>query len=158
VLLDRGDDALAGELAETIRHILLLIVQSAKHIGMLTRIDKANEMCVLVPTVLGVQAALLREATKFTPTKVLIQSATTLSWMRLDQDAIVHESRMIWHHQQHQGFISVGIVPNLIELRMRGWNHLIALEMMMNDRLPTRHLALTEGWQTCSLGVPAFDH
>jgi len=85
MLLDCCDDALAGELVETIRHVLLLVAQSTKHIGILARIQKPNDVNVLVPTVLGVQAALLHEVEKFTSAKVLIQGATTLSRMRLDQ-------------------------------------------------------------------------
>jgi len=79
--------------------MLLLVVQNAKHIGILARVQKSNDVNVLAPIVLGVQVALLHEAVKFTPTKVLIQRATTLSWMRLDQDAIVRESRMIRRDQ-----------------------------------------------------------
>jgi len=79
--------------------VLLLVVQSAKHIGILTRVQKLNEVNVLAPSVLSVQVALLHEVVKFTPTKVLIQRATTLSWMRLDQDAIVRESRMMRRDQ-----------------------------------------------------------
>jgi len=99
MFLDRRDDALSGELAETIRHTLLLVVQSAKHIGIFARIQKLNDVCALAPIVLGVQVTLLDEVATTTPTKALIKRAPTLLWMRLNQDAIVHESRMMRRDQ-----------------------------------------------------------
>jgi len=116
-----------------------------KYSGTFARIQKPNDMDVLAPIVLGVQVALLDEVVVIAPTKVLIKRApTALLRMRLNQNAIVSESRMTQRNQQHQGFVSIGIVINLVVLWMRRGNHLIALEVMMNDGLPSSHLALAK--------------
>jgi len=124
--------------------MLLLVAQSAERSGTLTRIQKPNDVDVLAPIVLGVQAALLDEAVAITPTKALIKRALALSWMRLNQNAIVSESSMMRRNQWHRGFASIRIVTNLVVLWMRRGNHLVALEVMMNDGLPSSHLALAK--------------
>jgi len=48
---------------------------------------------------------------------------------------------MTRRNQQHQGFTSIRIVTNLVALWMQRGNHLVALEVMMNDGLPSSHLA-----------------
>jgi len=58
-----------------------------------------NDVDVFTPIVIGVQVALLDEVVKRTPTMVFIKRALTLSQMRLNQNAIVSESRMIRRYQ-----------------------------------------------------------
>jgi len=94
---------------------------------------------VLAPIVICAQVALLDEVVELTPTMVFIKRVFALSRMWVNQNAIVSESRMVWHHQQHQCFASISIVTNLVVLRMRRGNHLIPFEMVMNDGLPSSH-------------------
>jgi len=59
VLLQRSDNALAFELVLASQDMLLLIIESAKDICVLTRIQKTNEMNVILPIMIGTKIAAL---------------------------------------------------------------------------------------------------
>ena len=58
---------------------------------------------------------------------------------------------------EHQRFVSVRIMLNFPNLRMRGRNDLIALEMVMDDSLPPWNLTLTELGYSGSGSISTFD-
>jgi len=73
----------------------------------------------LAPVMVGVQVTLLHVVVELTLTMVFNERVLALSRMWLNQNTIVRESRMNWRHQEHQGFVAIGIVTNLVELWMR---------------------------------------
>jgi len=99
--------------------MLLLIVESAKDVRMLTRVQKTNEVNGIRPIVAGVQIALLPAIVELATTKVIIQCPSTLLRVRLDQDPIFRIGRMIGRDQKIQCLIAIRIVFDLIGLRMR---------------------------------------
>jgi len=118
VLLQCHNNALACELVLQCRDMLLLIVVCAKDIGMQTRIQKTNDMNFICPILIGIKITSLTVVVKLTTTKVLIQRASTLLRMSLNQNSILRKRGMIRQNQEHQRFVTVRIMFNLIGLRM----------------------------------------
>mgnify|MGYP007080412323 CR=1 FL=1 len=106
----------------------------------------------------GIQIASLTIIVELAMMEVLIQRASTLLRMRLDQNSILRKARMTRGNQQHQCLVAIWIVLDLIELRMRRRDNLIVLEMMMNDSFPAWYLTMTEFWDPSCRSVSAFDH
>jgi len=77
--------------------------------------------------------------------------------MSLNQNSLLSKRGMIRQDQEHQRFTSVGIVLNFSNLRMRGRNDLIALEMVMDNSLPSWSLTLTEFGYSSSGSVTTFN-
>jgi len=77
--------------------------------------------------------------------------------MRLDQNPILGKPRMIGTDQKHQRFVAIWIMFDLIGLRVRRGNHLIAFEVVMDNSLPSLKVALAELGYTSCARIAAFD-
>ena len=101
MFLKRRNDAFVRELVLVGWCMPLLIVESAKNPGILTQIQKASEVNLIHPIVTGVQMTLLSVVAEFATSKVVVQSASTLLRVRLDQNSIGDMHRMAGRHQKH---------------------------------------------------------
>jgi len=72
MLFERGNDAFTGELVLHSECVALLIVHRAKNAGVLTQVQKADEMKCIRPIVTGTQETLLLVVIELATTKVLI--------------------------------------------------------------------------------------
>jgi len=156
VLLQRSDNALAFELVLARRNMLLLIIESAKDIRILARIQKTNEMNVILPIMIGAEIAALFIIIELATTKVFLQRVSALLRMRPNQNAVVRKLRMIRIHQEHQHLITIWIVFDLVGLRMRQRNNLVTFEMMMEDSRPLRNFTLAELRHSSFRSITAF--
>jgi len=157
VLLQCSNNALAFELVLASWDILLLIIESAKDVRVLTRIQKTNEMNVIFPIMIGAKIAALFIIIELATTKVFLQPVSASLRMRPNQNSVVRKLRMMRVHQEHQCLVSIGIMFYLIGLRMQQRNNLVTFEMMMHDSLPSRNLTLTELWHSSCGGVTRFN-
>jgi len=130
VLLEHGDHNFAREFALAVWHMLLFIVQHAKDSRMLTQIQEANDMNIIIPLVLGAQMHALAAMIKLSATKKVIQHALALLRMWLNQNSILCIGWMMRRDQEGQHFKTIGIEPDLIALRMRRRNVLSRLRQL----------------------------
>jgi len=125
---------------------------------MQTQIQKMNDRNFVHPIVIGIQITSLTVVAKLATTKVLIQRASTLLRMSLNQNSILRKRWMIRQDQEHQRFLAIWIMFNLIGLQMRRRNNLVTLGIVMNDSFPSWNLTLTEFWYSSSGSITAFNH
>ena len=81
--------------------MLLLIIESAKNVGVLTQIQETNAMNVIVSIMIGSEIAALFIIVELATTKVFFQRVSVLLRMRPNQNAVVRKLRMIRTHQKH---------------------------------------------------------
>ena len=137
--------------------MLLLLVQSTKNASILARIKETNDVNIVVPVVFRMQIRILMVVIKITTAEVIVQRSLPLLRMRLNQNAIVSKRWMIWRNQKHQRFVAVRIESNLVALRVRGGNCVVALEQIVNNCPPSWHRALTKCRYSCSARISTFD-
>jgi len=79
--------------------MLLLIIESAKDIGILARIQETNAMNVVISIMFSSEIAFLFIIIELATTKVFLQRVLTLLRMRANQNAVVRKLRMMRIHQ-----------------------------------------------------------
>jgi len=77
-----------------------------------------NEVNLILPIMSGAEIAALFIIIELATTKVFGQCASTLLRMRLNQNSVVGKHGMMRVHQEHQCLVSIGIMFDLIGLRM----------------------------------------
>ena len=97
--LQRSDHPLAFELVLASRNMLLLVIESAKDIAVLARIQETNAMNVIIPIMFSSEVAFLLIIIELAMTKVFLQRVLTLLRMRANQNAVIRKLRMIRIHQ-----------------------------------------------------------